>query len=341
VTAAWSATRTPSNSWLICDATRSGLKLVERLLLAVGGPEPFASELCTHLARSGGKRLRPALVLLAARLGNECQRDAVPIATGVELVHLASLYFDDVMDESNSRRGSESANARWGNLNAVLAADYLLARANELIASAGDELSSALAETAERLWRGQVRETSAAYNLDLEQGAWLENVQLKTSSLCEFACHAGAVVGGVRGAQAEALRTFGFKLGTLFQLTDDVLDLIADESQLGKPPGTDLLEGIYTMPVIVTLAGRAEGRERLRQILGRGKPGRSELKEAIALLKCNQSIAITMQMAAAVAHEAHLAVQRLPDGDTMCSLQNLVDFVLNRVVWTHEATSER
>lgn len=323
-------TSNPSEGWLTYAPVRAELRVVERLLLDIGGPDDFASEVCTHLVRAGGKRLRPALVLLAASFGRDSRRDAIPIAVGVELIHLASLYLDDVMDESTSRRGADSANAKWGNVNAVLAGQYLLAKGTELICSGGKELAAGLARTTESLWRGQMREAAAAYNLDQEVSALLETIHLKTGSLYEFACQAGAVVGRVGPDETEALCEFGSKLGTMFQLVDDVLDLVAQKPQLGKPPGTDLVEGIYTMPVAITLAGKTSGGERLRRVLGRGKPGSSQLQEAIELLKSNRSISMTMYVAADIANEALLTTDSLPRGAARDSLRALVDFLLNR-----------
>ena len=180
----------------------------------------------------------------------------------VELVHLGSLYHDDVMDEADTRRSVESVNARWGNLQAILAGDFLLARASEIAASLGTEVAGLLAATIGRLCEGQIGELRRTYNAARTEAEYLESIDGKTASLFSTAARIGALVGGLDRPDVEALTSFGHAFGMAFQIVDDVLDLTATEAQLGKPAGHDLVEGVYTLPVIRTLAagGAAGGR---------------------------------------------------------------------------------
>src|SRR5205823_1586866 len=224
----------------------------------------------SHLITAGGKRLRPALALAAGyAAGPEASTRAAPSdcvmgAVSVELVHLGSLYHDDVMDEAVTRRGVESVNARWGNLVAILAGDFLLARASEIAASLGTEVAGLLAATIADLCEGQVRELTKIFDVGRSEEAYLKAIEGKTAALMSASCRIGGIVAALPRPSIDALTVYGQRLGMVFQIVDDVLDVVCTDEELGKPSGNDLVQGVYTLPVIRAIAGTPD----LRGLLG-------------------------------------------------------------------------
>ena len=238
------------------------LQSVEAALRAAATTEDdFLTEVASHLIPAGGKRLRPAFVIAAALCldpkGDESERltdEMVRGGVAVELVHLGSLYHDDVMDEAETRRGIEAVNHRWGNLTAILAGDFLLAKASELAASLGTEVAELLAATIGHLCEGQVRELQLIYDINRNEEQYLQAISGKTAELYATSCRIGGIVGGADRAIVDQLTEFGHAYGMAFQVVDDILDLIATDEELGKPSGNDLKEGVYTLPVIRMIA---------------------------------------------------------------------------------------
>ena len=236
--------------------------------------DDFLTEVASHLIPAGGKRLRPAFVIAAAlsldpagdrpeSLSDEMVRGGV----AVELVHLGSLYHDDVMDEAETRRGIEAVNHRWGNLTAILAGDFLLAKASELAASLGTEVAELLAATIGHLCEGQVRELQLIYDTRRSEEQYLQAISGKTAALYATSCRIGGILSGADRSVVDQLTEFGHAYGMAFQVVDDILDLIATDEELGKPSGNDLREGVYTLPVIRMIADGHPVRELLGQQL--------------------------------------------------------------------------
>ena len=249
--------------WLAGDLAR----VETALRSSVQTADPFLTDVATHLIGAGGKRIRPALALCAGYAAGQepASDDVVTGAVAVELVHLGSLYHDDVIDEASTRRGVESVNHRWSNIVAILAGDFLLARASSLAASLGVEVAGILASTIAELCQGQVLELQRLYDVNRDEDAYFGSIAGKTASLMATACRIGAIVGGLERPAVEALTAYGTHAGIIFQIVDDVLDLTATDEELGKPSGLDLAEGIYTLPVIYALRSSPE----LRALLGR------------------------------------------------------------------------
>jgi heptaprenyl diphosphate synthase len=259
-------------------------RLEPELRVAVRSGDPFLDEVTTHLIAAGGKRLRPCLALAAATLGRRpATSDDLQGAVAVELVHLASLYHDDVMDEALVRRNVESVNARWGNLVAIVAGDFLLARSAEIAASLGTEIAGLLANTLGLLCQGQVTEVRAAFSTDRTEADYLTTIEGKTAALMATSCRIGALTGGLPRTEVDVLTRFGRCFGVLFQLRDDILDVVASDEELGKPAGQDLAEGIYTLPVLLALRDPATGPE-LRPLLGQplDQPERDKARAIVA-----------------------------------------------------------
>ncbi len=281
--------------------------------------DPFLSEVAGHLANAGGKRIRPALTAAAAVAGGGLITDEV-IAGGisVELVHIGSLYHDDVMDEADSRRGVESVNARWGNLTAILAGDFLLAKASEIAASLGTEVAALLARTIGRLCEGQVGELRTAFDPSRSEAAYLESIAGKTASLTAAAARIGALVAGLPRVQVDALTAFGEAFGMVFQIRDDCLDLTATDDELGKPAGQDLVEGTYSLPVLRALARPDVGGE-LRPLLGGPLDG-PEMDKARAIVRASGAIEEALAVARRYADAAADALGPLGESPAARSL---------------------
>jgi geranylgeranyl pyrophosphate synthase len=245
------------------DLTRVDRALRE----SVRTPDPFLADVAAHLIGAGGKRLRPTLTLCASyasTASSSATDDAVTGGVACELVHLGSLYHDDVIDEAETRRGVPSVNARWSNIVAILAGDFLLARASSLAASLGADVAALLAATIGELCRGQVLELQHLFDVDRSEEDYSAAIEGKTAALFATACRIGGMVSGVPDPTLDALTRFGRHLGMCFQIVDDVLDLSSTDAALGKHAGQDLLEGIYTLPVIYMLRES----EPLREMLG-------------------------------------------------------------------------
>jgi len=248
---------------------------------AVSSDDRFLVDVASHLLAAGGKRLRPTLTLCAAYAARGSGRDAhaaaITGAASVELVHLGSLYHDDVIDEADTRRSVPSVNARWSNIVAILAGDYLLAKASELAASLGADVAGLLATTIGELCRGQVLELQHLFDADRTEESYFSAIEGKTAALMASSCRIGGMVSGVSSATLDALTRFGHHVGMCFQIVDDVLDTTGTEEELGKPAGNDLHEGVYTLPVIRAVATSEELRAILGHKLDRGDVDRARL----------------------------------------------------------------
>jgi heptaprenyl diphosphate synthase len=266
-------------------ALEEQLKRLEPLLVeSVVTGDGFLDEVTTHLLAAGGKRLRPVLALATATSGAQpASREDLLGAVAVELVHLASLYHDDVMDEATMRRNVESVNARFGNLVAIVAGDFLLARSAEIAAGLGTEIARLLATTLGELCQGQVAEVRAAFQVGRTEDDYSNAIAGKTASLMATSCRIGALTGGLPRPQIDAFTTFGRYFGMIFQVRDDILDVVGTEAELGKPAGQDLAEGIYTLPVLLALADPVAGPE-LSPLLGQplGQPERDKARSIVA-----------------------------------------------------------
>ena len=266
-------------------ALEEQLKRLEPLLVeSVVTGDGFLDEVTTHLLAAGGKRLRPVLALATATSGIQpASREDLLGAVAVELVHLASLYHDDVMDEATMRRNVESVNARFGNLVAIVAGDFLLARSAEIAAGLGTEIAGLLATTLGELCQGQVAEVHAAFKVGRTEDDYSNAIAGKTASLMATSCRIGALTGGLPRLQIDAFTTFGRYFGMIFQVRDDILDVVGTEAELGKPAGQDLAEGSYTLPVLLALADPVAGPE-LSPLLGQplGQPERDKARSIVA-----------------------------------------------------------
>ena len=303
------------------------VRLEPELRTAVSSGDDFLDQVTTHLIAAGGKRLRPSLALASATCGNRsASQEDLSGAIAVELVHLASLYHDDVMDEASMRRNTETVNARFGNLIAIVAGDFLLARSAEIAAALGTEIASLLASTLGRLCEGQVTEVRSAFNLARPDADYFAAIAGKTAALMSTSCRIGALTGGLSRPEVEALTTFGGCFGMVFQLCDDILDVIGTEEELGKLPGQDLAEGVYTLPVLHALRD-PEAAPELSLLLGRPLelPERDKARSIVA---ASGAIASTISAGRKYVHQAVEAASGIPDAPLARALADLADSLL-------------
>ena len=265
-------------------------------------------------------------------MGNDEPASEEAIAGGIscELVHLGSLYHDDVMDESTQRRGVETVNAKWGNLQAILAGDFLLAKASEIAASLGTEVAALLARTIGHLCAGQIEELRHTYNVNRPVDAYLSSIDGKTASLYATAARIGGLVAGHERTVVDALTNYGTAYGMVFQIVDDVLDLTATDAQLGKPAGHDMEEGVYTLPVLHTLAAGGTAATELRNVLGKPLSEVERLK-VLDIVRSNGGIATAIDAAKSFVADAERACDVLPAGRTVTAMREATAALLDSV----------
>lgn len=284
-----------------------------------------------HLMEAGGKRIRPTLVLLAAQFGNPRDPRVVPAAVALELTHLATLYHDDVMDEANVRRGSDSANSRWGNLVAILTGDFLFARASRILADLGPDAIRIQAETFSRLVTGQIAETVGCLPGQDPLDHYLGVVNEKTASLFATSGQFGAMFSDAPASVVDRVTPACAALGVAFQLSDDILDVASESSQSGKTPGTDLREGVRTLPMLHALRSAGPADARLVELLN--MPDLSDPllhAEALALLRAHPAMEMARADTRRWAEVARAEIKELPDVPARAAFEALCEFVVER-----------
>jgi len=316
----------------LAAAVDRGLDAVEELLRReVHSDYRFVADTSLHLIEAGGKRFRPLLTLLAAQLAGGTSEAVVVAATSVELVHLATLYHDDVMDEATMRRGAQSANARWDNTVAILTGDYLFAHASRLVSELGPEAVRIIAETFAELVTGQMRETRGPRGED-PIAHYVAVVAEKTGSLIATSGRFGAMFAGAPPEQVEAMRRFGEIIGTAFQVSDDIIDIASPSGASGKTPGTDLREGVATLPVLHTLAGGGPEAARLRELgVGTRELDDDAVGKALDLLRDSDGLLQARAALDAQAEAARAELSSLPAGPACDALAALLDYTVDRI----------
>src|SRR6478609_4324228 len=315
---------------------RTSLAAVEdRLREAVKSDDPFVSEASRHLVEAGGKRFRPMVVLMASQFGNPDAVNVVPSAVVVELTHLATLYHDDVMDEAPLRRGAPSANARWDNTIAILTGDFLFARASEILADLGPDAVRIQARTFERLCTGQIRETVGPREDEDRVRHYLDVVADKTGSLIATSGRFGAMMAGASDEVVDLLTQYGERIGVAFQLSDDILDVASDSDESGKTPGTDLREGVPTLPVLMAQRSTDPADARLLELLAGPLTDDALHAEALELLRADVAMERSREDLRTWAESARAVLAPLPEEndqqkDAKQALSDLCDLVITR-----------
>jgi heptaprenyl diphosphate synthase len=336
----------PTASPELAERLLAGLESVDGLLRSVvDHDDPFIAEASMHLSEAGGKRFRPMLTLLAAELGSGINEQVVTAATGVELTHLASLYHDDVMDEADLRRGVVSANARYGNSEAILVGDLLFGKASELVAELGPEAVKIQAQTFVRLCSGQIRDARPVPRGVDPIDYYLGVLADKTGVLIATAARYGAMFSGCPPETVAIMGRYGERLGIAFQLADDLLDISSESGESGKEPGTDLREGVATLPVLLVRQSSNPADDRLKGLISDASFVRGDMQdnalhaEALALLRVHPAMVEARERSNSVALEAQELLEPLAGGrgagavagDSVAALSALVVSVVDRV----------
>jgi heptaprenyl diphosphate synthase len=313
---------------------RDYLGRVEESLAATAHPDDeLLTEASRHSIAAGGKRFRAMLVLLAAQFGDPEDPRVIEAAVAIELTHLATLFHDDVMDEALVRRGHPSVNSRWSNSVAILTGDFLFAQASQILAGLGPDAVRIQAETFSRLVTGQMAETIGPRPGQDPLDFYMYVITEKTGSLIATAGRFGALFSGAPAGVADQIAAACEQIGVAWQLSDDVIDIASDSSQSGKTPGTDLRQGVRTLPVLYALrsTGQSPADARLRSLLDEADlTDEALLAEALTLLRGHHAMKESRADVLNWLHEARVSISALPDGPARAAFLALCDFVEKR-----------
>jgi len=310
---------------------RAGLDAVETALrAAVHSEDEFVAGAARYLVDAGGKRFRPLIGVLAAHFGDPTRPEIVSSAVVCELTHMATLYHDDVMDEAPVRRGAASANSRWDNSVAILTGDFLFSRASTILADLGPFAVRLQAQTFERLVVGQIRETVGPAPGSDPIEHYLAVLADKTGSLIATAAEFGAHYSGAGDDVVQRVRAYAEQIGVAFQLSDDILDIASESTESGKTPGTDLREGVPTLPVLYALRGSDRAGERLRELVSHPLADDDEHAEALRLLRESDALAEARKTLRGYADTARATLGGLPDVPARAAFEALTELVIAR-----------
>ncbi len=322
------------------------MKLLQDVLAQVGSPlrdveegirtafddaSHEARRINAHLAQSGGKRIRPILTLMSAKLFTDDLERAIPVGIAAEMIHMATLVHDDVIDGASTRRGNATVNHLWGNHTSVLAGDALLAKALViLVDKTTPEIVRLMADMVYKMCEGEIAQHATLHDLHQSEEEYFQRIEKKTALFFAACCKAGALMGGATAEQADALWAYGRHLGMAFQVVDDLLDVCAEEEVVGKPVGHDLESGVLTLPVLRLL--EEEGRSgAAAKILAKGaKMTRSDVERVLAMVRENGAVEYAYGVAERFSNEAKAALQPIPPSETKDLLLHVADTVLTR-----------
>lgn len=304
------------------------LKIVEQeLQKVVQASNPLLKETSAHLLNAGGKRLRPAFALLAGKFHHYDLEKLIPISVALELIHMASLVHDDVIDASMTRRGTPTVKANWGNKISMHTGDYIFGQSLILIAQYEDtEISRVLSDVSVKMCEGEIQQIITSFNTNQGIRDYFYRIKRKTALLISASCRCGALAVGAPPSIIKALTLYGHYLGMAFQITDDILDMIADEDELGKPVGGDLRQGIITLPIIFAMQ-TSEQRDRLIELVGQREKSELEVEEAIRIIKVSGAIDQAFALSNRYIDKAKAQLEKLPDIESRDTLALIADFV--------------
>ncbi len=303
-------------------------ELENRLIQISSSSDSFLTEISQYLISAGGKRFRPLIALLAGELGDGDRKKVIDAGVSVELIHLGSLYHDDVIDDASTRRGVVSTNKKWNSTLSILAGDYLLARSSELAAeSLGLESVKLLASTYAQLVEGQTKEVQYSYNTDHGTEDYMKIIEGKTASLIRTSARLGSMASNSKQDSVTAISEWAWHNGIIFQITDDILDLSSDEQTLGKPSGNDILEGTYTLPVLIALQKNPEG---IKKILDEIKDNKTNLKDVISEFNNEEIVSETKLFLKSHIKKSENAAMKIEDESIKNILLDLNEYLIKR-----------
>jgi heptaprenyl diphosphate synthase len=315
----------------IFNPVRRELEMVEgNLNQNIDSGVDVLNQASMHLAKAGGKRLRPAFALLAARFFLDNLEQVIPMATALELTHLATLVHDDVIDNSVLRRGTYTVKQQWGNRVSINAGNYIFARALALSASyQRRDILEVLAQASMKICEGEIYQMMSSYNVDVGLKNYLRHIERKTALLISVSCKLGAMIAGAQAAQIRALEMYGYYLGMAFQVTDDILDFVADEELLGKPTGSDIKQGVITLPAIYALH-HSPDKEELRYLLSSPSLCSTQSERILDIVLSSDGVDYAYWVTEHFAGKARKELDRLPDQPVKSTLYEIADFISAR-----------
>ncbi|MEG6615461.1 polyprenyl synthetase family protein [Peptococcaceae bacterium 1198_IL3148] len=316
----------------IFDVVKNDLKLVEKELgRVVQHKDPLLNETSSHLLNAGGKRLRPAFALLSGKFYHYDLNKIMPLAVALELIHMASLVHDDVVDCAVTRRGRPTVRANWGNRISMHTGDVLSAKALMMIAQYNDIplVAKVFARTTVKMSEGEIEQIISAYRSDQSIKDYWYRIERKTAMLIADSCQLGAVVCGAPKEIYMPLRRYGHRIGIAFQIVDDILDMIADQDKLGKPIGSDLRQGIVTLPVLYGLKNSTKNK-RLAQLVENQNKTEAEIEEAIDIIVSCGGIDYSNNVVDLYVNKAKKELDKLPNTPVRQTLALIADFVRYR-----------
>lgn len=307
------------------------LQVEAGLRAALDDASPKAREVITHLADSGGKRVRPMLSLLSAVCFGSDPKPAIPVAIAAEMIHMATLVHDDVIDRAETRRGRKTVNHIWGNHVSVLAGDALLAKALViLVDETTGEVVRIMSDMIYRMCEGEIAQHASQHDIFQDDQAYFDRIEKKTALFFAACCKAGALLGGAGAEQAQAMWAYGRHLGMAFQVVDDLLDVSAEAQVVGKPVGNDLRAGVLTLPVLHSLRAEGYRGEAAALINKRDAMTPADIERVLRLVRDRGSVAYAFDVAKGFAQEAKAALAAVPDSDVKEILLQIADEVLTR-----------
>jgi len=317
----------------LLDSIQSTMEQLEKELIEqLKSRVPVAFEIGAHIMNSGGKRIRPQLTILSARIGGYTGMDAIKLSGAIECIHTATLLHDDVVDKADTRRGRPSANSLWSNEMCVLGGDFILAKAFSTLTSLNNlRILEIVSKTTERLSEGELFQMSNVGNMNISEEDYLRIIIDKTAVLMEAACRGGAVLGGLSLQQEEALAQFGFNLGIAFQMTDDVIDYRSDTKTMGKNPGKDMEEGKLTLPLICALKKADESeKDIVARIMRERRLDDGDLEWVRRFLDVRGGIEATLEKSRWYLGKASEQLEMFPPSEEKMALMRLTERILHR-----------
>lgn len=310
------------------EIVKSDLLLLETELLSViHSPEKLITDISKHLVEAGGKRLRPALYFMCTKNQISSMEKIMPMAIAIELIHMATLVHDDVIDNATTRRGKSTANSCWGNHSSVLIGDYLFAKAFSLVANkASNEMLKVLTDVICSMCEGEINQNRSTFIADQTENDYLKRIEQKTADFIAASCELGGLAVELSSEETKALREYGYSLGMAFQITDDILDITASSEQIGKPVGNDLRQGIVTLPVIFALEHSAD-RDELREIVQTKNMSEEKIKRGLSIIQDTEAIEYSYKRVSDYLNHARSVIPASITGEHRDAFHAVADFV--------------
>ncbi len=316
---------------LFFDSILPELNLVEAgLTKHINSNVSIINDAAAHLIKAGGKRMRPAFVLLAAKYYKEDIQDIIPLAEALELIHAATLVHDDLIDNSDTRRGAATVRSKWGNRTSIYTGNYIFAHALTLLETYDrSDILEILADTSMKICDGEINQMLSCYNTSLGLKNYLRRIERKTALLISVSCQLGAMISNAEAREIKVLKDYGYYLGMAFQITDDILDLVADEKTLGKPTGSDIRQGVITLPAIYALHHDPR-REELKGLLGSPELCINEAERIIDIIIDSDGVDYASYAADHFAALAQRSIRLLPSSPLRQTFIDIADFMSAR-----------